>query len=70
MNILPGFSKWPKTYETLCHLRMPRTLHDEIELVKGVGLRISTNCAFQSNGLIFAGISRASTLRNASLRSS
>jgi antitoxin component HigA of HigAB toxin-antitoxin module len=30
--ILPGFSKLPKTYEALCRLHMPRTLHDEIEL--------------------------------------
>jgi antitoxin component HigA of HigAB toxin-antitoxin module len=30
--ILPSFSKLPKTYEALCRLLMPRTLHDEIEL--------------------------------------
>ncbi|MCX6866670.1 MAG: hypothetical protein NTV46_10725, partial [Verrucomicrobia bacterium] len=30
--ILPSFSKLPKTYEALCRLHMPRTLHDEIEL--------------------------------------
>jgi len=29
---LPGFSKLPKTYEALCRIHMPRTLHDEIEL--------------------------------------
>ncbi len=29
---LPGFSKLPKSYEALCRLHMPRTLHDEIEL--------------------------------------
>lgn len=30
--ILPSFSKLPKTYEALCRLHLPRTLHDEIEL--------------------------------------
>jgi antitoxin component HigA of HigAB toxin-antitoxin module len=29
---LPSFARFPKTYETLCRLHMPRTLHDEIEL--------------------------------------
>jgi len=29
---LPSFSKLPKSYEALCRLHMPRTLHDEIEL--------------------------------------
>jgi antitoxin component HigA of HigAB toxin-antitoxin module len=29
---LPSFSKLPKTYETLCRLHLPRTLHDKIEL--------------------------------------
>ncbi len=29
---LPSFSKLPKTYEALCRLHLPRTLHDEIEL--------------------------------------
>jgi HTH-type transcriptional regulator / antitoxin HigA len=29
---LPSFEKLPKTYEALCRLHMPRTLHDEIEL--------------------------------------
>jgi antitoxin component HigA of HigAB toxin-antitoxin module len=29
---LPCFSKLPKTYEALCRLHMPRTLHDPIEL--------------------------------------
>jgi hypothetical protein len=30
--ILPSFSKLPKPSEALCRLRLPRTLHDEIEL--------------------------------------
>ncbi len=30
--VLPSFAKLPKTYEALCRLRLPRTLHDEIEL--------------------------------------
>jgi len=30
--ILPSFAKLPKTYEALCRLHLPRTLHDEIEL--------------------------------------
>ena len=30
--IPPSFSKLPKTYEALCRLHLPRTLHDEIEL--------------------------------------
>lgn len=29
---LPSFAKLPKTYEALCRLHLPRTLHDEIEL--------------------------------------
>ncbi|MES2919945.1 MAG: hypothetical protein V4819_00245 [Verrucomicrobiota bacterium] len=29
---LPGIDKLPKTYEALCRLHLPRTLHDEIEL--------------------------------------
>ena len=29
---LPSFAKLPKTYETLCRIYLPRTLHDEIEL--------------------------------------
>jgi HTH-type transcriptional regulator/antitoxin HigA len=29
---LPNFAKLPKTYEALCGLHLPRTLHDEIEL--------------------------------------
>ncbi len=29
---LPSFSKLPKTYDALCRLHLPRTLHDEIEL--------------------------------------
>jgi HTH-type transcriptional regulator / antitoxin HigA len=29
---LPNFSKLPQTYEALCRLHLPRTLHDEIEL--------------------------------------
>ena len=29
---LPSFAKFPNTYEALCRLHMPRTLHDEIEL--------------------------------------
>jgi HTH-type transcriptional regulator / antitoxin HigA len=29
---LPTFAKLPKTYEALCRLHLPRTLHDEIEL--------------------------------------
>jgi antitoxin component HigA of HigAB toxin-antitoxin module len=29
---LPSFAKLPKTYEALCRLHMPRTLHDDIEL--------------------------------------
>lgn len=29
---LPSFSKLPKTYEALCRIHLPRTLHDEIEL--------------------------------------
>lgn len=28
----PSFAKLPKTYEALCRLHLPRTLHDEIEL--------------------------------------
>ncbi|MEX1047966.1 MAG: helix-turn-helix domain-containing protein [Akkermansiaceae bacterium] len=27
-----SFAKLPKTYEALCRIHMPRTLHDEIEL--------------------------------------
>ena len=30
--LLPSFAKLPKTYEALCRLHLPRTLHDEIEL--------------------------------------
>ena len=30
--ILPSLAKLPKTYEALCRLHMPRTLHDELEL--------------------------------------
>ena len=29
---LPSFATLPKTYEALCRLHMPRTLHDDIEL--------------------------------------
>ena len=29
---LPSFAKLPKTYEALCRLHLPRTLHDESEL--------------------------------------
>jgi antitoxin component HigA of HigAB toxin-antitoxin module len=29
---LPSFAKLPKSYEALCRLHLPRTLHDEIEL--------------------------------------
>jgi antitoxin component HigA of HigAB toxin-antitoxin module len=29
---LPRFPALPKTYEALCHLHMPRTIHDGIEL--------------------------------------
>jgi HTH-type transcriptional regulator / antitoxin HigA len=29
---LPGFAKLPKTYEALCRMHLPRTLHDDIEL--------------------------------------
>jgi HTH-type transcriptional regulator / antitoxin HigA len=29
---LSSFAKLPKTYEALCRLHLPRTLHDEIEL--------------------------------------
>ena len=29
---LPSFAKLPKTYEALCRLHLPRTLHDEAEL--------------------------------------
>jgi antitoxin component HigA of HigAB toxin-antitoxin module len=29
---LPSFAKLPQTYEALCRLHLPRTLHDEIEL--------------------------------------
>lgn len=29
---LPSFTKLPKTYEALCRLHLPRTLHDELEL--------------------------------------
>ena len=29
---LPKFSALPKTYESLCRLHMPRTIHDPIEL--------------------------------------
>ena len=29
---LPSFAKLPKTYEALCRLHLPRTLHDEMEL--------------------------------------
>ena len=28
----PSFAKLPKTYEALCRLHLPRTLHNEIEL--------------------------------------
>lgn len=28
----PSFAKLPKTYEALCRLHLPRTLHDEVEL--------------------------------------
>jgi antitoxin component HigA of HigAB toxin-antitoxin module len=30
--ILPSFGQLPKTYEALCRLRLPRTLHDDIGL--------------------------------------
>jgi HTH-type transcriptional regulator / antitoxin HigA len=30
--ILPSFARLPKTYEALCRLHLPRTLHDEVEL--------------------------------------
>jgi antitoxin component HigA of HigAB toxin-antitoxin module len=29
---LPNVAKFPKTYEALCRLHLPRILHDEIEL--------------------------------------
>lgn len=29
---IPSFPKLPKTYEALCRIHLPRTLHDEIEL--------------------------------------
>jgi len=29
---LPSFSKLPKSYEALCRILMPRTIHDDIEL--------------------------------------
>ena len=29
---LPSFAKLAKTYEALCRMHLPRTLHDEIEL--------------------------------------
>jgi antitoxin component HigA of HigAB toxin-antitoxin module len=29
---LPGFAQLPKTYEALCRMHLPRTLHDDIEL--------------------------------------
>ncbi len=29
---LPSFAKLPETYEALCRLHLPRTLHDEMEL--------------------------------------
>ncbi len=35
---LSGFCKLPKTYEALCRLHMPRTLHDEIELEAVTGI--------------------------------
>jgi HTH-type transcriptional regulator / antitoxin HigA len=35
---LPGFAKLPKTYEALCRLHLPRTLHDEIELDAVTGI--------------------------------
>jgi len=30
--ILPSFAKLPRSYEALCRMHLPRTLHDEIEL--------------------------------------
>lgn len=30
-TLLPIFAKLPKAYEALCHLHLPRTLHDGIE---------------------------------------
>ncbi len=31
-TLLPSFARLPKTYEALCRLHLPRTLHDGIEL--------------------------------------
>ena len=28
----PSFARLPKTYEALCRMHMPRTLHDDVEL--------------------------------------
>ena len=36
--VLPSFAKLPKTYEALCRLHLPRTLHDEIELEAVTGI--------------------------------
>ena len=36
--ILPSFAKLPKTYEAICRLHLPRTLHDEIELEAVTGI--------------------------------
>lgn len=30
--VLPRFAELPKSYEALCRLHLPRTLHDELEL--------------------------------------
>jgi HTH-type transcriptional regulator / antitoxin HigA len=35
---LPSFAKLPKTYEALCRIHLPRTLHDEIELDAVTGI--------------------------------
>jgi len=36
--ILPSFAKLPKSYEALCRLHLPRTLHDEIDLETVTGI--------------------------------
>jgi antitoxin component HigA of HigAB toxin-antitoxin module len=35
---LPSFAKLPKTYEALCRMHLPRTLHDDIELDAVTGI--------------------------------
>ena len=35
---LPSFAKLPKTYEALCRMNLPRTLHDEAELNAVTGI--------------------------------